>query len=232
MVGVLVGLGYVCIYYLICASVALTCRKLIKIPDEVFRKTLHFILLGSLVFWVIGFDSWEKSAIGCIIFEIIVFPILMLFERLKNYSKVVTERKKGELKSSLLIVFTTFALIICLCWGLLGDKYLVFASIYTWGFGDAFAALIGKKYGKHKIYKKKSLEGSIAMFIVSLACAFIILTIRGITPWYGIIVTSLLVSFVVTIVELYTPNGLDTITCPLSAMIVMLSMLYIFGGLM
>ena len=232
MIEVLVGLGYVCIYFIICACIALIFRNLINIPDEIFRKILHFILLGSLVIWVFGFKSWEKSAIGCLIFEIIVFPILMLFEKLKNYSKIVTERKKGELKLSLLIVFTMFAIVISLCWGFFKDKYLVLASIYTWGFGDAFAALIGKRFGKTKIYKKKSLEGSIAMFIVSLACAFIILTIRGITPWYGTVVTSLLVSFVVTIVELYTPNGLDTITCPLSAMSVMIPMLYLFGGLM
>ena len=41
------------------------------------------------------------------------------------------------------------------------------ASIYAWGVDDALVALIGKKFGKHKIkWKladgKKSVEGSLA----------------------------------------------------------------------
>lgn len=46
------------------------------------------------------------------------------------------------------------------------------AGVYSWGVGDAFAALIGKKYGKHKIIwkladNKKSVEGSVAMLVTS-----------------------------------------------------------------
>ena len=37
------GAGVVCIYFAVAASAALLARKLIKIPDEIFRKTLHFI---------------------------------------------------------------------------------------------------------------------------------------------------------------------------------------------
>jgi dolichol kinase len=75
----------------------------------------------------------------------------MLLERIERFSEFITERKKGELKSSLLLVFGMFAFIITICWGLLGDPYLVLASVYAWGFGDAAAALIGKRFGKHKI---------------------------------------------------------------------------------
>ena len=55
--------------------------------------------------------------------------------------------------------------------------------------------------------------------------------IHSIIPWYGILLTSFVVSMIVSIVELYTPNGLDTFTCPLSALCVMIPLLYLFGGL-
>ena len=39
--------------------------------------------------------------------------------------------------------------------------------------GDAMAALIGRRYGKHKIYGKKSLEGLIAFIITTCAAIYI-----------------------------------------------------------
>ena len=33
-------------------------------------------------------------------------------------------------------------------------------------------------------------------------------------------------------VELYTPNGMDTITCPLAAMAVLLPLVALFGGIL
>ena len=206
-------------------------RKLCKIPDEIFRKGLHFILLGSLLVFVNAFNTWWISAIGCLTVVALAYPVLYFCERFKTYSKVVTERKKGELKNSLIIVFFMFVFVIAICWGWIGDKMLVLASIYAWGFGDAIAALIGTKIGKHKIYKKKSLEGTLAMFITSFITVLIILLIRGVIPWYSVLLVTLLTSLVSTVIELYTPNGLDTVTCPIGAMVVMLPLLCLLGGI-
>lgn len=54
--------------------------------------------------------------------------------------------------------------LICLIF--LGREITVLAII-TLAIGDSVSAIIGKKYGKHKIYwsKKKSYEGSVAFFI-------------------------------------------------------------------
>ena len=52
------GAGVVCIYFAVAASAALLARKLIKIPDEIFRKTLHFILLFSYIPFAFAFETW------------------------------------------------------------------------------------------------------------------------------------------------------------------------------
>lgn len=226
-----IGLAILCIYFIMCASIALICRKTLKIPNELFRKILHFILLTSLFVFVFAFKTWWISAISCLLIIIIAYPILLFFEKNKSFSETTTERKKGEIRGSLVLVFLMFATVISICWGWLGNNILVLAVIYAWGYGDAFAALIGTKFGKHKIYKKKSLEGTLAMFIVSFIVVFAILFFGNLISWYGALITSLIIAISATIVELYTPNGLDTVTCPFTSLVVMLPLLLCFGAI-
>ena len=227
MIDFLLGAAYVLIYFVALAAIALTLRTLTKFPDEPFRKLLHFILLNSLPIFLFGFKEWWHAVLFCVIFAVAVYPIIMFFERFKSFSKTVTERKKGELKSSLLVVFSMFAFVIAVCWGLLSDRWLALASVYAWGVGDAAAALIGKKYGKHKIMGgKKSYEGSFAMLVCSVLFSLLFLICRGGLEWYGYAVTALCAGGVCTVVEYYTPGGFDTVTCPVSAMTVMLPLVY------
>lgn len=230
------GFGYLIIYFIIVAVIALIARKLFPIPQEVFRKILHGILLGSLLVFAFGFSTWWVSAIASIIFAIIVYPILSLAERWKGYSKLLSERKNGEIKTSLLLVFTMFAVVIAICWGWLGDRMLLLASIYAWGIGDGIAALVGKNFGKHKITGKfqtgkKSYEGTIAMFLTSFLCVFIIMMLRGGLFWYECGVIAFVTGSVSAVTELYTKDGMDTVTCPIAAMIVLLPLTYLFGGI-
>lgn len=88
---------------------------------------------------------------------IVVYPVLHFAERLKGYSELLTERKNGEIKRSLVIVFVMFSTLIIACWGLLGQKYLVIAAVMAWGLGDAAAALVGKKYG-HNLSRGSGLK--------------------------------------------------------------------------
>ena len=224
------------IYFIMAAGLAIGCRFIFPIPKEVFRKILNFILLGSFLIIVISYPTWKCAALAAVIFEIIVYPILIFFERFKKYSEFTTERKAGELKHSLMLVYTMFAVVVAICWGGLGDKYLALASLYAWGIGDAAAALIGKKFGKHKINwpkldGKKSYEGTISMFCLSCISVFSVLMWRGGLGAGACIIISLIVGAVSAVTELYSTNGNDTVICQLSAMVVLLPLVYIFGGL-
>lgn len=229
------GFGALSLYFIVAASVVLLCRFLIKIPNEVFRKTLHFVLLGSVFVFVYGFETWWVSALAAILFEIIVYPILMVVEHIKNFSEFTTERKKGELKTSLLLVFTMFAFVISVCWGIFHDRILVIASIFAWGIGDAFAALVGKRFGKHKIKDrftdgKKSYEGTLAMFISSFVTVSVVMTFHGGLSLAGYIIIPLVTAAISAIAELYSKNGMDTVICPVSAMVAVEALTLLFGG--
>lgn len=229
------GAGVVCIYFAVAASAALLARKLIKIPDEIFRKTLHFILLFSYIPFAFAFETWWCSVLLTVLLELLIYPALALAERLPMFSSFVTERKHGEFKQSMLLAFTMLAVCNTVCWGLLGDQYLGLACMYAWGVGDAFAALIGKRFGKHRITwkyadKHKSVEGSAAMFLTSaIAVASVLLAHDHLTlPAYIVIPAA--GAAVSTLVEMVTKDGRDTIYCPTAAMLVMLPLMALFGG--
>lgn len=232
----LLGTANLLIYFIIAISIAFPARLIFTIPDEVFRKLLHFILLGSFMVLILSFPTWYMTAIVAVAFEVIVYPILIIAERIKTFSEFTTERKRGELKQSLLLVYTMFAVVVSICWGVFGDKYLALASLYAWGIGDAAAALVGKRFGKHKIHApgldgKKSYEGTLAMFLVSCISVFTILLVRGGLQMFSCIMISLIVGAVSAIVELYSKGGNDTVFCPLAAMTVLLPLVYLFGGM-
>ena len=233
---IVLGILNLLIYFIIAISIAFPLRAFVKVPEELFRKLLHFILLGSFLVLSVSFSTWYVTAIVAVAFEIVVYPILMVFERLKKYSEFTTERKAGELKTSLLLVYTMFAVVVTVCWGVFGDKYLALASLYAWGIGDAVAALIGKKFGKHKIYAhgldgKKSYEGTVSMFAMSCISGFAILMARGGLPVLACVVISLLVGAVSATVELFSKDGNDTVFCPLAAMAILVPLVYLFGGM-
>lgn len=229
------GAGIVCIYYVVAASSILAVRWLTNIPNELFRKILHFILLLSYVPFAFAFETWWKSALLTVSMELLIYPILALAEHLPRFSSFVNERKGGEFKHSLLLAFTMLAVCNTICWGLLGDKYLGIACMYAWGVGDAFAALIGKRFGKHKIKWKwadhhKSVEGSLAMFVTSgIAVVCVLLTHNHLTiPAY--IVIPIAGAGAATVVEMVSKEGYDTVLCPSAAMAVMIPLMALFGG--
>ena len=217
------------LYIVVCVGVMMFARMLVRIPDELFRKILHFILLGAYVPLCFAFQAWWMAAVFALSLMVILFPALFFAQKIPQFSSFVNERKKGEFKGSMVYAVGMMALSVTLCWGLFGDKYLVLASIYAWGVGDALAALVGKRFGKHKIRwriadGKKSFEGSLAMLVCAFLSVLTVLLVRGGISLPMCILISALAALFTTFAELCTKNGLDTVICPLSAMAVIVPM--------
>ena len=229
----LYGVGITMLYIIVAVGIILLARKYFTIPDELFRKILHFILLGAYIPLVFAFETWWMAAIFAISLIIILFPALSVAGKIPMFSSFMNERKKGEFKSSMVLAVGMMAFSVSICWGLFEEKYLVLAAVYAWGIGDGLAALIGKHFGKHKIkWKladgKKSIEGSLTMFLCSLVSVFTVLLIRGGSGMTMCFVIAFLAAVVCTVAELCAKNGLDTVICPVSAMIVIIPMVLMF----
>lgn len=185
--------------------------------------------------WVDAFQTWWISSLAALVFVAVVFPLLSLVEKADGYSELLTERKSGEIKRSLVLVFGMFAVLNSICWGWLGQRWLVLACVCAWGFGDAAAALVGKKYGKRFLEGKliegrKSIEGTLAMFIVSFIAVLIVVLINANVAWYTGLAIAAATAAASTVVELYTRQGMDTVTCPFAAAAVLLPLLYLWGA--
>ena len=168
-----------------------------------------------------------------ILFAIIVYPILKLFERWKGYDDLFIQRKTGEIKKSLLLLFFSNALLIAIGWGIFDLPQIAIVSILMWGFGDAAAALVGKRFGKHHVHlkfadQKKTWEGTGANFVVSaLVGAFYLYFMMEIGMVKSLIF-ALITALFGAYTELITHNGNDTVTVSTVNMIVLLVLYFIF----
>ena len=181
--------------------------------------------MGLWVFYLVGIGSG---------FFNMAYPILVLGERIPGYSELLTERKQGEIKRSLVVVFSMFPIVIGVCWGWFGKPYLVLASVLAWGLGDAAAALIGKRFGRHFLEGKgiegrKSLEGTLAMFVMAFGAVLVVLLVNGSANLSVYFPIALVTGVVCALVELYTKNGMDTITCPLAAAAILIPLIHLLG---
>src|SRR5512137_2107499 len=85
---------------------------------------------------------------------------------------------------------------------------------------DAAAALVGTWRGAHVFRRpgrEKSIEGSVAFFIVALPCAYVPLRVWSGGDWVAILPLSLTLALLATLVEALSWNGLDNLTVPLAA---------------
>ena len=126
---VLYGTRITMLYILIAAGSIFLARKLFRIPDELFRKMLHFVLLGAYIPLVFAFDAWWMAAVFAASLIVILFPALSVAGRIPLFSAFVNERKKGEFKSSMVLAVGMMVFSVTVCWGLFADRYLVLASV-------------------------------------------------------------------------------------------------------
>lgn len=236
IIDMLIGLKYFLIYMFTLAGVVFLINKLFKLPKELFRKLLHFIAFSSVVVMIYAAKNWIAAALVPTMIVTLMYPGLMLAEKNKHFTEMVVERREGELKSSLLQLFGTMALVIAVSWGFLGHKEFAVAAILMWGFGDAAAALIGKRFGKHKVLRfrhvdhRKSWEGTAAMSIVAFVFGIGSLMIVGGVSFMSCLPAIILAAPLAAITELVTRNGYDTVTVPFVCMIT-LSLSYTIMGI-
>ena len=170
------------------------------------------------------------------VLAVVLYPLLLLAGRIPGFTKFTTQRKEGEFASSMVLAFVVMTLSIAVCWGVFGSRHLVLACVYAWGVGDAFAALVGKQFGRHKLRfryadPRKSVEGSAAMFVTSALAVLLVLLSQDRLPPAAYAVIPAAGAGAAALVEMITRDGRDTLYCPAAAMLVIIPLTALFGGL-
>jgi len=171
-----------------------------SISSSVSRKLSH--ISGALAVSVMPiFLSRSEVIIVGMFFAMLLFST----RRTNIFSSIhsVQRRTFGE-------IFLPLGVVSCALLFLPENKMAFQFGILIMGISDALASLIGERFGKHIIRifgQKKTIEGSVAFFISSIiiACFFV--------P--GLEYRVLIISFILTIVELLSIAGLDNLILPI-----------------
>jgi len=184
-------------------------------PDA-SRKFLH-MMIGNLPL-VIPFFEWRYApAIVASPFIVVTLiaspfsPVPGLKERLEGLSGITEE---GHFLGPFLyaVSFTALAALFPT------NPEIIAAGILPMAYGDSTAAIIGSRYGRHRMIGRKTLEGSLAMLVASFVsltlCLGFFCSIYGF-PLLGELRAIAAVSVVAVLAEAFSPKDYDNLTVPL-----------------
>jgi phytol kinase len=217
-------------YVSVCIVLSGKTSKLLALSSKASRKLLH-ILIGNLPFFIplftlntfpLNFPFFVAAPFMLVTFLASPYsPARTLSERLRKLTSIT-----GSGHHLGLVYYAISYSLLALFFA--HKPYVVAAGILPMAYGDASAAIVGEKYGntKYWVFTKKSLEGSVAMFLasfLSLEVSSLFFSALYALPLLMLTLATLSIALVATLVEAISPKGFDNITVPiLSALIFLL----------
>jgi len=178
-------------------------------PAEFTRKIVH-VGAGMAVFpiyWL--FDNWYIGIIPTATF--IVFNYISY-----RFHLIKAMDLSGDTPGTVYFAFS-ITVLLAFFWPR-GQIYIAIAGVMAMTWGDAFAAILGRAFGKHAYFvgkHRRTFEGSAAMFGFSFVAILLVLSFFNTgLDWYRIIASSLILSLAAAFLEAISLVGLDNITVP------------------
>ncbi|HTX17664.1 MAG TPA: DUF92 domain-containing protein [Bacteroidota bacterium] len=216
-VSILIGLGS----FVVAAEMI---RKALRWSPEVTRKLVH-IATGILIYFAPQlFNSGIPAILLAVVFIIINYSAIR-FGLLKGMHGT-NRRSYGTVYYPL-----SFLLLVLIFWETLPQ--IISIAILVLALSDAAAAIVGENLRAPRTYyltsDKKSLEGSAAMFLVTVVVIAVSLFSSGqgagMIPGVGAVLSVLIVAAVVslfaTVWEAISSKGLDNLAIPMSVAFVL-----------
>lgn len=223
------------IYVLISWAIPIYLVKNKKVTKYWARKFVH--TFSGLSVFVIPYLNYPELAFILSVFIALVMYFATGNNFLKPLYNSLAEKEElhlGYLQGpfayalaiAVLMVFTIF---------LQGREYFIIAAVLVMVFADTAASIIGSKYGKHKISipyigNKRTIEGTVTFFIVSLVVSFITYYFVGYYNPGNSIPLSLNLIFILTfttaflgsLLELLSPSKWDDLLVPIGTVVTLI----------
>ncbi len=188
-------------------------RRLLRLSVEFTRKFVH-VAVGMIAFPLVWlFRDWYWA---------IMPPLVFILVNYMSYRRQIFRGMETGEKNQLGTIYFpfSFSILIPLFWS---QPALLVASLMPLTWGDAFAAIVGKRWGAHTYRafgQTRSIEGSLAMLALSFIATTVALLVFG-QPAPSSVVWGLATAVVATIVEAFSPWGIDNLTVPLCSAVVL-----------
>ena len=188
--------------------------------------TRKFIHIG-VGMWIVGTVFLFENCYLALV-PPLAFTIINAISYLRGTIKAMETGDKSNLGTIYFPI--SFAVIIYCLWGM---PVPMVASMMPMTWGDAQAALVGRRYGFHRYTvfgQTRSVEGSVAMLLwswiptsLALFVLPLLLGTPSISPLLALIYGGA-TSVVCTLVEALSPWGIDNLTVPLAAMLMLFAL--------
>jgi len=181
------------------------------------RKIFHICVNFSvaILVWFIPQDQLLLFAVVAF-FLIFIGEIIRLKTRARKYvhDAVGPMLKNQEKKSFSGVFWMALAAVVV---SLFAEPQAISFAFGILAFADPSAALVGKYVPSKRFYKKKSVTGSAAFFFVALATTTVFFCLTGCTD--QLLSKALLISVILTFVEVFSPPLDDNFTILFAASI-------------
>lgn len=153
------------------------------------------------------------GAIACIVYAVdrvrIAYPEVI--ERHAPWLNRTFVRAEERVRESAMIPFAIAVLLTMLTM----PKVAALIAIYTLALADPLAAIVGIRFGRRRLVRNRTLEGSLAFFLVATAVAAAVLHAGEVAPAGTIAVLSLAIGLGAATFELVPLRLDDNLTIPL-----------------
>ena len=209
-------------YVLVAIGLGELLRRSLHASKEFTRKFIHIAVGMISVPTVLWFSDLRWAVIPPLAFVVINYL---------DYRFGIVQAMMSSNRSNLGTVYfpLAFAAILVLFWGDPSAPtmhgLLIVAALMPMTWGDAFAAILGKRFGAHRFAvfnRTRSVEGSLAMFAFSFTATFLALAALSVAqPLAASLALAFAAALVATIVEAFSPWGIDNLTVPLVSAVVL-----------
>lgn len=170
--------------------------------NELKRKGFHFLSAGIPVGYYLTDYMTSMIVIGSLLGIAIVTEYLRFYSARFNeifdqiFGKLLRDEEKTGYSGATYLLIASFLVI------MIFHKEIAILCLLFLVFGDGFAAVIGKKFGRTRIFGK-TMEGSLAFAAVSVAVSFVFPHVP-----FTIRLTGALVAALVEILPMHTSDNL------------------------
>jgi dolichol kinase len=195
-------------------------RRVAHRPPEFTRKFIHM----GVGMWVVGtvllFETWYLALIP---------PATFVVINAISYWRGTFKAMESEERENLGTIYfpIAFDAVVYYFWS---QPVLMVAAMMPLTWGDAMAAVFGRRYGHYHYTVGKhtrSLEGSLAMLFWSWIATSLALFVmpylmdKPLINWMLALIYGGAVALICTLVEAFSPWGIDNLTVPAAAILVL-----------